>query len=241
MAALSSIEWTEMTWNPVTGCTKISHGCKHCYAERMAKRLQAMGMPKYSQGFQATTHPASLREPFKWKHPTVVFVNSMSDLFHKAIPTEFIQEVFEVMNQTPQHTYQVLTKRPSRVHQLDGKLTWTPNIWLGTSVESERWMPRMDWLKATSAKTKFLSLEPLLGPLPSLDLSGIDWAIVGGESGPGARPMEADWARQIRDNCVANEVPFFFKQWGGVFKKRTGRVLDDRTWDEMPELATARG
>ena len=241
MGTLSKIEWTEVTWNPVTGCTKISHGCKHCYAERMAKRLQAMGMPKYSHGFQSTTHESALQEPFKWKRPTVVFVNSMSDLFHKAIPTEFIQQVFEVMNETPQHTYQVLTKRPSRVYQLDAKLEWTPNIWLGTSVESERWLPRMDWLKATSAKTKFLSLEPLLGPLPSLDLAGIDWAIVGGESGPGARPMEADWAREIRDNCVANQVPFFFKQWGGVFKKRTGRVLDDRTWDEMPELATARG
>jgi len=239
MAASSRIEWTETTWNPVTGCTKISHGCKHCYAERLAKRLQAMGMAKYSEGFQATTHPASLQEPFKWKHSTVVFVNSMSDLFHKVIPSEFILQVFEVMNQTPQHTYQVLTKRPSRVHQLNDKLTWTPNIWLGTSIESERWMPRIDWLKATSAKTKFLSLEPLLGPLPSLDLSGIDWAIVGGESGPGARPMEADWVRDIRDRCVDSQVPFFFKQWGGVFKKRTGRVLDDRTWDQMPALAAA--
>ena len=241
MSTHSKIEWTEVTWNPVTGCTKISHGCKHCYAERMAKRLQAMGMPKYSQGFQLTTHESALQEPFKWKRPTVVFVNSMSDLFHKAVSVEFIQSVFKVMNETPQHTYQVLTKRPRRVYQLDANLEWTPNIWLGTSVESERWMPRMDWLKATSAKTKFLSLEPLLGPLPSLDLSGIDWAIVGGESGPGARPMEADWARQIRDNCVANQVPFFFKQWGGVFKKRTGRVLDDRTWDEMPALAKACG
>ena len=239
MATLSKIEWTETTWNPVTGCTKISHGCKRCYAERMSKRLQAMGMEKYRQGFAVAVHESVLGEPFKWKKPSLVFVNSMSDLFHKAVPSEYVQSVFNVMNQSPQHTFQVLTKRPGRVNQLGGRLNWTPNIWLGTSIESERWLRRLDLLKATGAHTKFLSLEPLLGPLPDLDVSGIDWVIVGGESGPGARPMNADWVREIRDNCLNREVPFFFKQWGGVFKKRAGRILDDRTWDEMPSNARA--
>ena len=234
MSTLSKIEWTETTWNPVTGCTKISHGCKHCYAERMSKRLQAMGMEKYRRGFEVIVHESVLQEPLRWKKPSLVFVNSMSDLFHKTVPTEFVQSVFDVMNQAPQHTFQVLTKRPGRVSQLDARLDWTPNIWLGTSIESKRWLHRLDQLKATGARTKFLSLEPLLGPLPDLDLYGIGWVIVGGESGPGARPMNADWVREIRDSCVRSEVPFFFKQWGGVFKKRTGRVLDDRTWDEMP-------
>ncbi len=234
MSTLSKIEWTETTWNPVTGCTKISHGCKHCYAERMSKRLQAMGMDKYRRGFEVIVHESVLQEPLRWKKPSLVFVNSMSDLFHKTVPTEFVQSVFDVMNQAPQHTFQVLTKRPGRVSQLDARLDWTPNIWLGTSIESKRWLHRLDQLKATGARTKFLSLEPLLGPLPDLDLYGIGWVIVGGESGPGARPMNADWVREIRDSCVRSEVPFFFKQWGGVFKKRTGRVLDDRTWDEMP-------
>ena len=234
MSTLSKIEWTETTWNPVTGCTKISHGCKHCYAERMSKRLQAMGMEKYRRGFEVIVHESVLQEPLRWKKPSLVFVNSMSDLFHKTVPTEFVQSVFDVMNQAPQHTFQVLTKRPGRVSQLDARLDWTPNIWLGTSIESKRWLHRLDQLKASGARTKFLSLEPLLGPLPDLDLYGIGWVIVGGESGPGARPMNADWVREIRDSCVRSEVPFFFKQWGGVFKKRTGRVLDDRTWDEMP-------
>ena len=234
----SKIEWTETTWNPVTGCTKISHGCKHCYAERMSKRLRAMGMKKYRRGFEVTVHESVLRDPLQWKEPSLIFVNSMSDLFHKAVPTKFVQSVFDVMNQASQHTFQVLTKRPGRVNQLDARLDWTPNIWLGTSIESERWLHRLDHLKATGALTKFLSLEPLLGPLPDLNLSGIDWVIVGGESGPGARPMNADWVREIRDDCVRSEVPFFFKQWGGVFKKRTGRILDDRTWDEMPRAVS---
>ena len=239
MSTLSKIEWTETTWNPVTGCTKISHGCKRCYAERMSKRLQAMGMEKYRQGFEVAVHESVLGEPFKWKKPSLVFVNSMSDLFHKAVPSEYVQSVFNVMNQSPQHTFQVLTKRPGRVNQLGSRLNWTPNIWLGTSIESEKWLRRLDLLKASGAQTKFLSLEPLLGPLPDLDVSGIDWVIVGGESGPGARPMNADWVREIRDNCLNREVPFFFKQWGGVFKKRAGRILDDRTWDEMPSNALA--
>ena len=239
MAALSKIEWTETTWNPVTGCTKISYGCKHCYAERMSKRLQSMGMEKYRRGFEVVVHESVLQEPLKWKKPSLVFVNSMSDLFHKAVPTEFVQSVFGVMNEASQHTFQVLTKRPGRVKQIDARLDWAPNIWLGTSIESERWQDRLDRLKSTGARTKFLSLEPLLGPLPDLDFTGIDWVIVGGESGPGARPMDAGWVREIRDNCVDSEVPFFFKQWGGVFKKKTGRTLDGRTWDEMPQPMSA--
>ena len=234
MSTTSQIEWTETTWNPVTGCSKISPGCKHCYAERMAKRLRAMGTAKYRNGFEVTIHPTTLDEPLKWSKPRLVFVNSMSDLFHDAVPPEFIQSVFAVMNHASQHTFQVLTKRPERVAAMNGSLSWAPNIWLGVSVESSAWVGRIDHLRATDATTKFLSLEPLLGPLPGLDLRNIGWVIAGGESGPKARPMEGDWVREIRDTCVQHQVPFFFKQWGGVFKKRTGRVLDGRTWDEMP-------
>ena len=237
MSTLSKIEWTETTWNPVTGCTKISHGCKHCYAERMTKRHQSMGMPKYRRGFDVAIHESVLQDPLKWKKTRLVFVNSMSDLFHEDVPAEFVQSVFDVMNRAQMHTFQVLTKRPGRVSALDARLDWSPNIWLGTSIESARWLDRLDALKSARAATKFLSLEPLLGPLPGLDLSGIDWVIVGGESGPGARPMDADWVREIRDNCIDSGVPFFFKQWGGVFKKRTGRILDGRTWDQMPRAA----
>ena len=237
MSGRSSIEWTQVTWNPVTGCTKISHGCRHCYAERMSKRLQAMGLGKYRRGFSVATHSDTLGEPLTWRKPRLVFVNSMSDLFHDAVPANFIESVFEVMNQASQHTFQILTKRPARVARLDKWLRWTSNIWLGTSIESERWMGRLAALRKTGAQTKFLSLEPLLGPLSNLNLHGVDWVIVGGESGPGARPMQADWVREIRDNCVNHEVPFFFKQWGGVFKKRTGRTLDDRVWNQMPVRA----
>ena len=236
MATRSAIEWTEVTWNPVTGCTKISHGCKFCYAERMSRRLRAMGVDKYREGFSVALHEAALGDPLKWRRPQLVFVNSMSDLFHKSVPSAFIEAVFDVMNRASQHTFQVLNKRPSRVALLEGRLFWTPNIWLGTSIESERWLGRLGPLRETGAQTKFLSLEPLLGPLLGIQLHGIDWVIVGGESGPGARPMEADWVRDIRDNCIQNGVPFFFKQWGGVFKKRTGRTLDNRIWDQMPEL-----
>ena len=235
MSTISSIEWTEMTWNPVTGCTKISPGCKHCYAERMSRRLQGMGIEKYENGFKVATHDSSLDEPLRWKKPRLVFVNSMSDLFHKSVPASFIESVFDVMNRAPRHTFQVLTKRPGRAALLGSRLNWTSNIWLGASIESEKWLGRLAPLSATGARTKFLSLEPLLGPLPALNLTEVDWVVVGGESGPGARPMEADWVREIRDNCVNSGTPFFFKQWGGVFKKKTGRVLDDRTWDEMPE------
>ncbi len=235
MATRSAIEWTEVTWNPVTGCTRISHGCKHCYAARMSKRLKAMGVDKYKDGFSVALHETALGEPLKWSRPRLVFVNSMSDLFHKSVPSAFIEAVFEVMNRASRHTFQVLTKRPRRAALLEGRLRWTPNIWLGASIESQRWMRRLEPLRETGAQTRFLSLEPLLGPLPGIQLQGIDWVIVGGESGPGARPMEPGWVRDIRDNCLRNDVPFFFKQWGGVFKKRTGRTLDNRTWDQMPE------
>lgn len=195
-----------------------------------------MGAEKYSNGFDVTMHDSTLEDPLKWRRPRLIFVNSMSDLFHEAVSISFIEAVFRIMNSTPQHTYQVLTKRPGRVVQLNHLLSWTPNIWLGTSIESQRWTRRLAELRQTDANVKFLSLEPLLGPLPHIDLTDIDWVIVGGESGPGARPMKADWVREIRENCVANQVQFFFKQWGGVFKARTGRILDNRTWDQMPEI-----
>ncbi len=195
-----------------------------------------MGVKKYREGFSISTHESILEDPLKWKSPRFVFVNSMSDLFHQSVPTEFIEKVFSVMNRASQHKFQVLTKRPSRVARLNDSLRWTPNIWLGVSVESERWTERLLLLKETSAAVKFLSLEPLLGPLPDMNLDGIDWVIVGGESGPRARSMEADWVRDIRDQCERKSVPFFFKQWGGVFKKKTGRTLDNRVWNEMPRL-----
>ena len=235
--AQSSIEWTEMTWNPTTGCTKISAGCKYCYAEVMTKRLEAMGIEKYKDGFAVRTHDDALDIPYSWKGSKIVFVNSMSDLFHPEIPIEFIQKVFVVMNNTPQHTYQVLTKRADRLFELHNKLNWTNNIWMGVSVENEKVKDRIDFLRYTNAKTKFLSLEPLIGPLRNMNLENIDWAIVGGESGPGARPMQKEWVLDIRNQCEKAEVAFYFKQWGGVFKKRTGRVLEGRTWDEMPAAA----
>ena len=234
MAQGSRIEWTECTWNPVTGCSKISPGCQHCYAERMSQRLRAMGIGKYRNGFEVVIHENVLREPSRWRKPRLVFVNSMSDLFHESVPSDFIESVFEVMSESPRHTFQVLTKRADRVLRMDGQLNWPPNVWLGVSVESERWLHRLESLQRTGAQTKFLSLEPLLGSLRSIELTGIAWVIVGGESGPGARPMEAEWVREIRDNCLQRQVPFFFKQWGGVNKKRTGRTLDGRTWNEMP-------
>ena len=236
MATDSKIEWTDATWNPVTGCHKVSPGCKLCYAERLARRLKATGMVKYRNGFAVTTHPDTLEIPLRWRKPRTIFVNSMSDLFHSQIPDQFIRDVFAVMEQAHWHRYQVLTKRPERVAALNPLLPWPAQIWLGVSVESVRHTHRIDLLGQTGAAVKFLSLEPLLAPLPSLNLEGIDWVIVGGESGPGARPMQADWARDIRDQCAAAGVPFHFKQWGGVFKKRNGRELDGETWDEMPNL-----
>lgn len=237
--AQSKIEWTEATWNPVTGCTKISPGCKNCYAERMARRLRAMGQPNYANGFTVTLQPHMLELPLKWKKPKTIFVNSMSDLFHKNVPFEFIESVFDVMNRAPWHRFQVLTKRAERLARVAPLLSWTSNIWMGVSVESSKYADRISHLNRIPAKTKFLSLEPLLGPLPELDLSHVDWAIVGGESGFGSRPMEVEWVRSIRDQCKRTDVPFFFKQWGGVNKKKTGRSFEGRTWDEMPHAVPA--
>jgi len=236
MATKSSIEWTESTWNPLTGCTKVSPGCKHCYAERMAKRLHAMGQPNYANGFKLTLHPQALEIPLSWKKPQVIFVNSMSDLFHKDVPIEFIQQVFDVMRRADWHTFQVLTKRAERLQEIDAQIEWPANVWMGVSVENQDYTFRIDHLRQTHAKTKFLSLEPLLGPLSRLNLKGINWVIVGGESGPGARPMAEEWVIDIRDQCHAKCVPFFFKQWGGVQKKRAGRLLQGKTWDQMPAL-----
>jgi len=234
MATKSSIEWTGSTWNPVTGCVKISPGCKHCYAERMARRLQAMGQPNYVNGFSLALHEHAIELPLNWKKPQTIFVNSMSDLFIKGVPKEFILKVFEVMRKAHWHTFQVLTKRSDRLIELSPDLTWTPNIWMGVSVENQDCTYRIDHLRETGAMTKFLSLEPLLGPLPDLNLEGIDWVIVGGESGPGARPMDASWVIDIRNQCLKSKVPFFFKQWGGTNKKKAGRELEGRVWDEMP-------
>lgn len=234
MATKSAIEWTESTWNPVTGCTKISAGCKHCYAERMAKRLHAMGQPNYRNGFKTTCHPDVLGMPLKWKKPQMIFVNSMSDLFHKDVPAAFIDELFFTMNETPWHTYQVLTKRAGRLAQLASRFKWSPNVWMGVTVENAAHVDRIDHLREVPAAVRFLSLEPLLGPLPNLNLDGINWVIVGGESGPGARPMDPEWVTDLRDQCLKADVPFFFKQWGGVQKKKAGRLLEKRTWDEMP-------
>lgn len=236
MASNSSIEWTESTWNPVTGCTKISPGCKHCYAERMANRLQAMGQPNYVNGFELALHEHALKLPLQWKKPQTIFVNSMSDLFHKEIPVEFVLRVFEVMARADWHQYQILTKRSDRLLELDPILPWAPHLWMGVSVENQDYTFRIDHLRETGAKIKFLSLEPLLGPLHGLNLKGIDWAIVGGESGPGARPMSLSWVVDIRNQCQAAKVPFFFKQWGGTNKKKAGRELEGRTWDEMPVI-----
>lgn len=239
MALKSGIEWTGATWNPITGCTKVSPGCKHCYAERMAGRLQAMGHENYKNGFVLTLQPQMLDLPLRWKTPQTIFVNSMSDLFHERVPLEYIQRVFEVMRQAHWHRFQILTKRADRLEELAPQLGWEANIWMGVSVESDRYRTRVDNLRRIDATTKFLSLEPLLGPLRDLDLRGIHWVIVGGESGPGARPLDPAWVRDLRDQCRRKRVPFFFKQWGGTNKKKTGRVLDGRTWDEMPRLRSA--
>jgi protein gp37 len=237
MGTNSSIEWTEATWNPVTGCTKISPGCTHCYAERMALRLKAMGVANYRNGFDVTLHDRMLEAPLHWREPRTIFVNSMSDLLHEDVPLDFVLRAFDVMRTAHWHVFQVLTKRSERLRELGSTLPWAPNIWMGVSVESAKYVFRIDDLRQTETHVKFLSLEPLLGPLPGLNLDGIDWVIVGGESGPGARPMKAEWALDLRDQCARAEVPFFFKQWGGVNKKKAGRVLDGRLWDEMPEVA----
>ncbi len=238
MALGSGIEWTESTWNPVTGCNKVSPGCKHCYAERMAERLQAMGQPNYRNGFELTLQPQMLELPLQWRKPQTIFVNSMSDLFHKDVPVAYIQRVFSVMRRAHWHRFQVLTKRADRLAQLSPEIDWPTNVWMGVSVEDTDYVDRIDDLRRTGAHVKFLSLEPLLGPLAKLKLRGIAWVIVGGESGPRARPIDPAWVIDIRDQCRRAGVAFFFKQWGGKNKKKAGRVLDGRTWDEMPEVRT---
>ena len=232
--AQSKIEWTDVTWNPTTGCTKISAGCQHCYAETMARRLQSMGVEKYEGGFALALHENALDAPLRWNKPRTVFVNSMSDLFHRDVPDDFILRVFETMVQCPKHKFQVLTKRAGRLERLSRRLPWASNVWMGVSVEDSRQLQRVKSLRSTGAGTKFLSLEPLIGPLPELELEGISWVIVGGESGPKARPMEQSWVLDIRDRCEDAGVPFFFKQWGGKNKKKTGRMLEGRTYDSMP-------
>jgi protein gp37 len=236
--AHSSIEWTEMTWNPTTGCDKISAGCKFCYAEVMAKRLYAMGLEKYSNGFELSIHENELQTPYTWKKPKMVFVNSMSDLFHKNVPIEFIQKVFRVMKENPQHVFQILTKRADLLMYYDkeGLLDWTHNIWMGVSVENEKAMKRIDYLRKTKARVKFLSCEPLIGPLPNLNLKSIDWVIVGGESGRTPRPMKKEWVIDIKEQCKQYDVAFFFKQWGGTNKKKTGNLLNGKKYLEMPEI-----
>lgn len=248
MSDRSSIEWTEATWNPSTGCDRMSSGCDNCYALTLAKRLKAMGAAKYQNdgdprtsgpGFDVTLHPDALAIPYGWKSPRVVFVNSMSDLFHARVPLDFVRQVFKVMAETPQHTYQVLTKRARRLRQLAPKLDWPANVWMGVSVESEAELARVDDLRQVPAAVRFLSCEPLLGPLPGLDVQGIDWVIAGGESGPRHRPLDEAWVTDIRDLCQEADVAFFFKQWGGRTPKAGGRELDGRTWSEMPQAAAA--
>ncbi len=250
MATKTGIQWTEVTWNPTTGCDRISAGCDHCYALTLAKRLKAMGADKYQQdgdprtsgpGFGVSIHESALREPYTWRTPRTVFVNSMSDLFHARVPLGFVRDVFAVIDETPQHTYQVLTKRSARLRKVADKLRWPENLWMGVSVESADALPRVDDLREVGAAVRFLSCEPLLGPLDRIDLRGIGWVIAGGESGPRYRPMHLEWARGIRDTARAAGVPFFFKQWGGRTPKALGRELDGVVWDEMPGSVSAVG
>ena len=231
----TKIEWSELTWNPTTGCNKVSQGCKFCYAEIMARRLKAMGLEKYRTGFELALHEDALKIPYTWKQPKFVFVNSMSDLFHKDIPIGFIKRVFNVMNDNPQHVFQVLTKRAGILLKYHKQLNWTHNIWMGVSVENEENLDRIDLLRKTGARVKFLSCEPLIGPLPNLNLKKIDWVIVGGESGRRPRPMNPEWVYDIHKICLDANVPFFFKQWGGTNKKKTGRILKGKVYSEMPE------
>jgi protein gp37 len=243
VATTTGIEWTEVTWNPTTGCDRISNGCDNCYALTLAKRLKAMGQPKYQldgdprtsgPGFGLTVHPHTLNEPYRWRQPRLVFVNSMSDLFHAKVPISFVRDVFAVITDTPQHTYQILTKRSTRLRKVADRLEWPPNLWMGVSVENADALYRVDDLRQVPAAVRFLSCEPLLGPLDGINLDGVGWVIAGGESGPNHRPMELAWARGIRDACQQVQVPFFFKQWGGRTPKTAGRELDGRTWNQMP-------
>lgn len=249
MSDKSAIEWTEATWNPTTGCDRISAGCDNCYALTLSKRLKAMGVAKYQNdgdsrtsgpGFGVTSHPSALEIPYSWRQPRVVFVNSMSDLFHAKVELAFIKQVFEVMADTPQHTYQVLTKRAKRLSRVAPNLEWPTNVWMGVSVEGPEQYDRIHDLASVPAAVRFLSCEPLLAPLDGIPLAGIDWVIAGGESGPNARPVEAEWIRDLRDACVQARTPFFFKQWGGIRAKSGGRDLDGETWDEMPSTTHLR-
>lgn len=240
MGMKSSIEWTESTWNPVTGCTKISSGCKNCYAERMAIRLHAMGLANYVNSFKPTIHENALDLPFKWKKPQTIFVNSMSDLFHENVPDEFIIKVFDMMIRANWHRYQILTKRSERLLEINSCLPWKHNIWMGVTVENQECTFRIEHLRKTGAHLKFLSLEPLLEPLPNLDLKGIDWVIVGGESGPGARIIRKNWVVDICEQCRENNIPFFFKQWGGINKKKAGRRLNGKVWKQMPLISVSQ-
>lgn len=243
MADKSAIEWTEATWNPTTGCDRISPGCEHCHAMTLSRRLRAMGSPKYQSdgdprtsgpGFGLTLHPNSLEVPRLWASPRLIFVNSMSDLFHEAVPLEFISDVLDVIRDTPHHTYQVLTKRARRLSKVAPRLDWPPNLWMGVSVETRRYAYRINHLRTVPAAIRFVSAEPLLGPLGELDLEGIHWMIAGGESGPNARPVEHEWVAELRDNCTVAGVAFFFKQWGGRTPKAGGRELDGEFWDQLP-------
>lgn len=234
MSDKSAIEWTDSTWNPVTGCTKISPGCKHCYAEKFAERWRGIPGHPYEQGFDLRIWPDRLRLPLEWKVPRTIFVNSMSDLFHEKVPIAFIRRVFAVMKKASWHKFQILTKRADRLAAVAEKIHWPGNVWMGVSVETSEYLWRIDCLRLVPAAIRFLSIEPLLGPIRNLDLNGIHWVIVGGESGPGARPMDPSWVRDIRNQCLYSKVPFFFKQWGGTWKKRNGRLLDGRTWDDLP-------
>jgi protein gp37 len=237
MARKTTIEWTEMTWNPVTGCTKVSPGCKHCYAETMARRLVAMGSPRYRDGFKLTLQEDLVDLPRRWRLPRKIFVNSMSDLFHEDVPADYIARVFRTMAECPQHTFQVLTKRAERLLKVSPSLQWGPNVWMGVSVENQKYTSRIAYLQQVSAHVRFLSIEPMLGPIPALPLRGIHWVIVGGESGRGARTLNREWVVAIFRQCRAARVPFFFKQWGGVQKYATGRKIFGRTYDEMPGMA----
>jgi len=234
--AYSSIEWTKSTWNPLTGCTKISTGCKFCYAERMAKRLQSMKQSRYASGFKLTLHNDILELPLSWSKPQLIFANSMSDLFHQSVPDSFIYKAFDVMRRASWHQFQILTKRSKRLLKISPTIIWPNNVWMGVSVEQQNYTFRIDDLRKTKAAIKFVSFEPLLGPFPQLDLREIDWVIVGGESGPHARPMSEKWVLEIKNQCKKNRVPFFFKQWGGVNKKKTGRIFQGRTWNEFPNV-----
>ncbi len=232
--AKTSIEWTELSWNPVTGCTKISPGCNNCYAERMAIRLQAMGQLNYINGFKLSLHERIIELPLSWKKPRMIFVNSMGDLFHEDVPIDFIKRIFEVMEKSPRHRFQILTKRSQRLLEINSIINWPNNVWMGVSIENDDYAFRLDHLRKTGAKVKFISFEPLIGPIDRLNISGINWVIVGGESGPKARPIKENWVINIQEQCSVVGVPFFFKQWGGKNRKRNGRTLRGRTWDELP-------